>query len=62
MNTNNMIKGTYSAPCILRAATVQMDRCILAGSVVDKNTAVQTKGQEVVTYDFSASSFNQVWE
>ena len=57
-----MKKQNYNAPCILRTATVQMDGCILAGSVVNKSTAVQTKGQEVVTYDFSDSSFNQVWE
>ena len=57
-----MKKGTYSAPRVLKTATVQTEGCILAGSVVNKNSAVQTKGQEVITYDFQTSDFNQVWE
>ena len=53
----------YRTPGVLKTVTVLLEKDLLAGSVVNKNTKVQTKGQEVVSYDFSnASDFNQTWE
>lgn len=40
---------------------VEMETSILAGSVAEKTT-VKSTGQKVEEYDFSQSSFNQVWE
>lgn len=57
-----MSKKMYRAPGVLKTVTVLLEKDLLAGSVVNKNSAVQTKGQEVVPYDFQTSDFNQVWE
>ena len=58
-----MSKKMYRTPGVLKTVAVQLEKDFLAGSVVNKSTNVQTKGQEVVAYDFSkASDFNQVWE
>ena len=56
------MKTFYQAPAILRQATVQLGQSLLTGSVVTKDTKVETKGQELVTYDFSDTQFNQTWE
>ena len=55
-------KFNYIAPDILKQVSVYLENGILAGSVVTKDSNVQTAGQQTETYDFSASSFNQVWE
>ena len=52
----------YLAPRVLNTVDVLLEEDFLAGSVVTKDTEVKTTGQEVVTHDFSNSSFNQVWE
>lgn len=57
-----MKKKKYISPRVLNTENVQLEDNLLAGSVVDKNTEVKTTGQEVVSYDFSGSSFNQSWE
>ena len=57
-----MKKKQYISPRVLNTENVQLEDNLLAGSVVNKNSAVQTKGQEVVPYDFQTSDFNQVWE
>ena len=58
-----MSKKMYRAPGVLKTVTVLLEKDLLAGSVVNKNTKVQTKGQEVVSYDFSdGTTFNQTWE
>ena len=41
---------------------MELESPILAGSVVNNSSEIKTTGQEVVPYDFSNSSFNQVWE
>lgn len=57
-------KLNYIAPDILKQVSVYLENGILAGSVVTKDSNIQTAGQQTETYDFSASSssFNQVWE
>lgn len=57
-----MNKKKYLAPCVLKTVEVLSEEDILAGSVVTKDSEIKTTGQEVVEYDFSDSSFNQVWE
>ena len=57
-----MKKKKYISPRVLNTENVLLENNLLAGSVVNKNSAVQTKGQEVVSYDFQSSDFNQVWE
>ena len=52
----------YLAPRVLNTVDVLLEEDFLAGSVVTKDTEVKTTGQEVVSHDFSDSSFNQVWE
>ena len=52
----------YLAPCVLKIVPVLLEEDILAGSVVTADTEVKTTGQEVKSYDFSETSFNQVWE
>ncbi|MBR1510050.1 MAG: hypothetical protein IJ623_05325 [Bacteroidales bacterium] len=52
----------YIAPAIIRTVSVELETEILAASTVQPDTAVKTMGQEVVTMDFSQSSFNQEWE
>ena len=57
-----MSKRMYRTPGVMKTVDVQLEKDLLAGSVVKKDTKVQTKGQEVASYDFSQSSFNQDWE
>jgi hypothetical protein len=52
----------YSSPAVLKEVPICLKTQVLAGSVVTKDTGVKTTGQEVSTYDFSSSSFNQEWE
>lgn len=57
-----MSKRIYKTPSVLKTVTVCLEKDLLGASVVNKESKVQTKGQEVVSYDFSQSSFNQEWE
>ena len=52
----------YSSPAVLKEVPICFETRLLAGSVVTKDTGVQTKGQEVVEYNFQSPDFNQVWE
>ncbi len=52
----------YLAPAVIKQISVDLETEILAASTVQPDTAVKTMGQEVVTMDFSQSSFNQEWE
>ena len=56
------LRKKYIAPAIIRTVSVELETEILAGSTVQKSSEVKTMGQEVVTMDFSDTSFNQVWE
>lgn len=56
-------KMTYMAPVVRKRISVELETAILTGSVVNKDSKIQTAGQKVETYDFSdASTFNTVWE
>ena len=57
-----MTKKTYTPARVYERLSIEMEGALLAGSVVDK-MPVQTKGQEVETFDFAndASFFNQNW-
>lgn len=57
-----MKKKYYVAPRVMKTASVFSEGSLLAGSVVTKDTKIETMGQEVKSYDFSGSSFNQIWE
>ena len=57
-----MNKKKYLAPRVLNTVDVLLEEDFLTGSVVTKDTQVKTTGQEVVSHDFSDTSFNQVWE
>lgn len=52
----------YIAPAIIKKVSIELETEILAGSTVQPNSEVKTMGQEVVTMDFSQSSFNQEWD
>lgn len=57
-----MKSKNYISPRVLNTGNVLLENNLLAGSVVTKDTKIETMGQEVKNYDFSGSSFNQVWE
>ncbi len=52
----------YIAPGIIKTVSVELETELLAGSTVQSKSEVKTMGQEVVTMDFSQSSFNQEWD
>lgn len=52
----------YEAPAVRTGVGFLGSGPILASSVVTSKSKVRTTGQEVVTYDFSGSEFNQEWE
>ena len=55
-------KIAYITPAVIKRVSVELESPVLAGSVVNEHSEIKTTGQEVVTHDFSDSSFNQVWE
>ncbi len=52
----------YFAPAVIKQVAVALEVDLLAASTVQPDSQVKTTGQEVVTMDFSQSSFNQEWE
>ncbi len=57
-----MRKERFESPAVIQVLELDYDREIMAGSVVTVDSEVKTTGQEVKTYDFSDTSFNQDWE
>jgi hypothetical protein len=55
-------KLNYTAPAVLDDLALELEAEILGASVVTDDTTVETEGQKIETYDFTDSSFNQVWE
>ncbi len=56
-------KSLFESPAIVKVVHVAYENDILTGSVVKTSeTEVKTNGQEVKSYDFSGTSFNQDWE
>lgn len=52
----------YLAPAVIKQVSVELEADLLAASTIQPDSKVKTMGQEVVTMDFSQSSFNQEWE
>ncbi len=52
----------YLAPAVIKQVSVELEADLLAASTIQPDSKVNTMGQEVVTMDFSQSSFNQEWE
>ena len=52
----------YIAPSVIKAVSIALETNLLAASTVTPDSEVQTTGQEVVSMDFSQSSFNQEWD
>ncbi len=52
----------YVSPAVLKEVSVALETNLLAASTVQSKSEVKTVGQEVVTMDFTQSSFNQEWE
>lgn len=52
----------YLAPAVIKQVSVELEADLLAASTIKPDSEVKTMGQEVVTMDFSQSSFNQEWE
>ena len=52
----------YIAPAIIKTVSIEIETEILAASTVKNDSEVKTLGQEVMTMDFSQSSFNHDWE
>ena len=58
-----LFKNDYITPRVLKTLTVAMENDLLLGSVVTKDTQVQSTGQETQSIDFSSdASFNHSWE
>lgn len=55
-------KLNYTAPAVLDDLALELEAEILGASVVTEDTTVETEGQKIESYDFTDSSFNQVWE
>ena len=56
------MKLKYKAPVVLREVPVSLEEDMLVGSVVTKETTIETAGQQVETKSFNTEGFNQVWE
>ena len=52
----------YLAPSVIKAVPVALETSLLAASTVKPDSEVKTTGQEVISMDFSQSSFNQEWD
>ncbi len=52
----------YLAPSVIKQVSVELETNLLGASTIQTNSEVKTTGQEVVTMDFSQSSFNQDWD
>ena len=52
----------YLAPRMIKQVSVELETNLLGASTIQTNSEVKTTGQEVVTMDFSQSSFNQDWD
>ncbi len=52
----------YLAPSVIKQVSVELETNLLGASTIQPNSAVKTTGQEIVTMDFSQSSFNQDWD
>ncbi len=55
-------KRKFIVPSIIKTVSVDLETDILAASTVQPESEVKTMGQEVVTMDFSQTSFNQEWD
>ena len=55
------MKKQFVKPVVLAELSLQGDKPILEGSVVDTTTIVST-GQAVENHDFSGTEFNHQWE
>ena len=52
----------YLAPSVIKQVSVELETNLLGASTIQSNSEVKTTGQEIVTMDFSQSSFNQDWD
>ncbi len=52
----------YLAPSVIKQVSVELETNLLGASTIQPNSEVKTTGQEIVTMDFSQSSFNQDWD
>lgn len=56
------MKVTYISPSILKQVTVQPENNLLAASLAEKVSGVESKGQDVVMHDATGVTFNHTWE
>lgn len=52
----------YQVPRIYAGYMLATEGSVLAGSVFNDESTVETQGQEVVDYDFSGDEFNADWD
>ena len=57
-----MKKKMYEAPSVLKQMTVMLEGNLLAASLAEKVSGVESKGQALVIHDASAVTFNHTWE
>lgn len=55
-------KQLFEPPVILHEVRLEPSESLLAGSVVTKETKIETAGQQVETKSFDATGFNTTWE
>lgn len=56
------MKVMYIAPSVLKQVTVMLEGNLLAASLAEKVSGVESKGQDLVIHDASAVTFNHTWE
>ncbi|MBO4657575.1 MAG: hypothetical protein J5639_07370 [Bacteroidales bacterium] len=52
----------YETPAVIREYKVELEGQLLAGSVVTKNTTIETAGQKVDDHSFGDTGFDSKWE
>lgn len=52
----------YTPPRVLKTIGVQLELSFLEASVVNRQTKIETAGQEVEEHDFATTGFNSTWE
>ena len=64
VNAENIMKRKelYTAPAILEEIELEMSGTILTQSVVNKDTVVESVGQDVENFDLSGDDWTQKWE
>ena len=56
------MKQFYESPSVKKKLAIRLETSFLAGSVVSKDTAIETAGQQVEERSFALPDYNHTWE